>query len=295
MPLFVESLHSRRRFLGQISAVAATFVARPLWAGDSAAVARLALFSDTHVPENVTESYRGFWPAENCQRAVGMMMEYGPEAAVLSGDAARLEGKIGDYQRLQKLLRPLIAQCPVAIGMGNHDDRVNFRKVFTEPEPGAVRVTDRLVMVLEWPVVRVVVLDSLISPNHAPGRLGKAQRQWLQGFLAQHDLRPTVLVMHHPPRNNEGDLLDSDQLLQLIQPYPQVKALIFGHSHVWDCQVVNGLQWINLPAVGYNFNDQQPVGWVGARFIPDGVDLTLHSVGGSEREDGWTTSLAWQR
>ncbi len=296
MPLFIEHLHSRRRFLGRMSAVAATFVIHPLGAAASASSARLTLFSDTHVPEDGTESYRGFWPAENLQRAVGMMMEYGPETAVLSGDAARLEGRPGDYRRLRKLLHPLLRQCPVAIGMGNHDDRANFRRVFTGKAPGEARVADRLVMVLEWPVVRVMVLDSLLFVNHVPGLLGKAQREWLRTFLARHDSRPTVLIMHHPPGDNDGDLLDSDRLLRLIRPYRQVKALIFGHTHVWQCRALeDGLQLINLPAVGYNFSETQPIGWVGARFTREGVDLTLHTLGGNEEEDGWTTSLAWRR
>jgi len=42
-------------------------------------------------------------------------------------------------------------------------------------------------------------------------------------------------------------------------------------------------------------NKQQPVGWVAASFRLDGVDLTLHAIGGNRKEDGKTTSIEWKR
>lgn len=304
--MLVTSAQSRRRFLGRLTAAAATLAARPLTAAAAgpptnsakgaagAAPVRVALFSDTHIPADAAESYNGFRPVENLGRALPAMIESHPEAAILSGDAARLQGLEPDYRRLQAMLAPLVEECPVAVAMGNHDDRVTFRRVFTGKAPGAVKVADRQVMVFEWPAIRLIVLDSLLFVNKTPGLLGKAQRTWLADFLEREDTRPTALVMHHPPDDGDGSLLDSDRLLTLVRPFRHVKALIFGHSHVWNCRTLDRLQLINLPAVGYNFNASQPVGWVEARFAQNGVDLKLHAVGGNRAEDGWTTSIPWR-
>ena len=52
---------------------------------------------------------------------------------------------------------------------------------------------------------------------------------------------------------------------------------------------------VGLPALGYNFDDAQPVGWVEARFRPDGVSLTLRAVAGNRADDGQTSFLEWQK
>ena len=53
------------------------------------------------------------------------------------------------------------------------------------------------------------------------------------------------------------------------------------------------LQLINLPAVGYNFNDGEPVGWLAAKFTKAGVSLTLHSIGGNQAGNGKTKVISW--
>ena len=52
---------------------------------------------------------------------------------------------------------------------------------------------------------------------------------------------------------------------------------------------------VGLPALGYNFSDAEPVGWVDARFRPDGVSLTLRALAGNRADDGQTSFLEWPR
>jgi 3',5'-cyclic AMP phosphodiesterase CpdA len=130
---------------------------------------------------------------------------------------------------------------------------------------------------IEHPTVRIIQLDSLLYVNQVAGLLGRDQRRWLTEFLPATDQRPTVLVVHHTLSDGDGDLLDVNQLFAIIQPHRQVKAIFYGHSHVWEIGERQGVKLINLPAVGYNFRDQDPVGWVEARFHPDGVALTLRT------------------
>ena len=50
---------------------------------------------------------------------------------------------------------------------------------------------------------------------------------------------------------------------------------------------------INLPAIGYNFSDEQPVAWVDASFHESGVAMTLRTVAGNQNNNGKTTEVSW--
>jgi predicted phosphodiesterase len=69
--------------------------------------------------------------------------------------------------------------------------------------------------------------------------------------------------------------------------------VFYGHSHTYVYGWREGKHLINLPAVGYNFNDDQPVGWMNGRFHKQGVDLTLNAFGGNLNDHGKTVSLRW--
>ena len=208
---------------------------------------------------------------------------------------ARLEGRVEDYQELKALLAPVAAVSPVYVALGNHDDRASFRKVFADTPGEHAPVDGRHVTVIEHEAVRVVVLDSLLYVNEVAGLLGKAQRAWLESWLPTVADRPAVLFVHHPPTEEDGDLLDGDRLLALAEANRHVKAIFHGHAHVWALGRRDRLHVVGLPALGYNFSDAQPVGWVEARFRPDGVSLTLRTVAGNRADDGQTSFLEWPR
>lgn len=298
MPALIHTPIGRRSFLRVSALGAATLISACRSASRQAtsggpSTFRTALFSDTHIPADPADGYRGFRPVDNLRAIVPQIVAAQPEAAVLCGDAARLEGKVEDYTALQGLLAPLTATTPLSIALGNHDHRANFRRVFTPPPGPAGPSLDRHVLVVEHPVVRWVILDSLHQVNFTPGFLGKAQREWLATHLPTLEDRPVVVFVHHTLGDNDGDLLDADRLFAVLKPHRQVKAIFFGHSHRWERMERDRLHLINLPAVGYNFNDQQPVGWVEASFHPKGVDLTLHAVGGNRSGDGEVVPLRW--
>jgi len=237
----------------------------------------LALLADTHIPQNVHETYRGFSMVQNMKEAVPQIIAADPDLAVFCGDLARLKGLPGDYQQLRKLLTPMLQQVPALFALGNHDNRQNFRAAFGDlirPSP----LQSKHIQVDAVGSVRLILLDSLQRPNYTPGLLGKEQLRWLEKKLQQDPQTPTVLFFHHTLGHNKGDLQDVDQLLALTRQHPQVKALCYGHSHVWHVEKRDRLQWINVPALGYSFSPQQPVGWVEAWLRPDGVRLQLRVI-----------------
>ena len=255
----------------------------------------LALLADTHIPEDVENNYRGFYPYQNLEKTIPDIISASPDGVFIAGDLARLTGESGDYDNLKKLLSPVAEKTPIFMALGNHDNRENFLKVFDETPGEKPAVKGKYVTVVEKAPIRIIMLDSLLYVNKVPGLLGKAQRQWLENYLKECDDTPTILCFHHTLSDGDGDLLDVLRLFNMIAPINKVKAIVYGHSHVYGYSEFEGIHLINLPAVGYNFNDSDPAGWVEARLTSRGGDFVLHAVGGNQDQDGSVTSLTWRK
>ena len=255
----------------------------------------LALLADTHIPEDVENNYRGFYPYQNLEKVVPEIIAASPDGVFIAGDLARLTGESGDYANLKKLLNPVAEKTPVFMALGNHDNRENFLKVFDETPGEKPAVKGKHVTIVEKAPARLIMLDSLFYVNKVPGLLGKAQRQWLENYLKESDETPTILCFHHTLSDGDGDLLDVPRLFSMIAPIRKVKAIVYGHSHVYAYSEFEGIHLINLPAVGYNFSDSDPVGWVEARLTSRGGDFVLHAVGGNQDQDDSVTRLTWRK
>ena len=73
-----------------------------------------------------------------------------------------------------------------------------------------------------------------------------------------------------------------------------MKAVFYGHSHKYAFGQEERIHLVNIPAVGYNFSDDEPVGWVEVLFTSKGVDLKLRALAGNRQGDGKVHSLAWR-
>src|SRR5947207_7164650 len=236
MPGIFHQLFNRREFLGRSARALAVLALskRTGVLGQEAGAekqAHFALLSDTHVPADSKNEYRKFLPWQNLKTVVPQVIEARPEGVILNGDAARLTGELADYEAVKQLLAPLAERAPIYIGLGNHDDRDNFFKVSDHPSGERQKVAGKHVLVIERPLVRLILLDSLLYVNKAAGLLGKTQQEWLARYLKESDARPSVIVVHHTLGDGDGDLLDVERLFQSIRPHRKVEAVIYGHSH----------------------------------------------------------------
>ncbi len=289
---------NRRRFLAVSSkAVASLAVVRTMvtMAADATSqkAVHLALLSDTHFPSDPQFQNRKFFPVENFKLVLSQVAEARPQGVILNGDLARSAGELEEYVAIKNALNPLAEQTPIYMALGNHDNRENFLKIFEEPSGARQKVAGKHVLVVEHSVIRFILLDSMLYPNKVPGFLGKAQRDWLAGFLGNSDSRPTVIFVHHTLGETDNDLLDAERLYQIVGLHKKVKAIFYGHSHEYSYKKRDGLHLINIPAIGYNFADKEPVGWLDSQFTAEGAELTLRAFGGNRADDGKTTSLIW--
>jgi 3',5'-cyclic-AMP phosphodiesterase len=290
MPSITLPGSTRRSFL-LTSLGAVVLAGRPAAA---AASTRWALLADTHIGEDPADGHRGFRPQDNLRKVLPGVLGARPDGIVIAGDVARLDGKPGDYRVLSTLLEPAIQKTPVCMALGNHDHRDNFLAVFGETAQGRQSVARKHVLVVERAPVRLVLLDSLLAVNLTPGLLGRAQRAWLAEFLERSDNTPTLLVVHHTLDDGDGSLLDVDRMMHIVAPHRKVKAIVYGHSHRYHFGTHDGIHLLNLPAVGYNFNDTEPVGWVEAALTAEAGSFKLHAVLGNTADDGKVTTLRWR-
>ena len=291
MPIVVD----RRGFLKHTAAAAAGLaLARKGWGAD-AALARVALFSDTHIAADPADTFRGFNPSKNLQQAVRQASKGNFSLLVVNGDLARMRGLPEDYAQFNSLINPLLEKAPMVASLGNHDERKNALTALTKRTGKTEPVEAKFVTTVDAGPFNFVLLDSLLATALTPGQLGKAQRDWLSGYLDGLGDKPSLLFVHHnPDAEHDVGLVDADRLLAILKPRRSVKALIFGHLHVYSFQTQDGLHLINLPAVGYNFADGNPVGWIEASIAPDGADLKLHALAGETKDDGKITTLSWR-
>jgi 3',5'-cyclic AMP phosphodiesterase CpdA len=288
---------TRRGFLGTVAAGAAALaVGRGAGAREEDQEGWYALVSDTHIAADPATVARDQTMARNLEAVVADVLakKGSPLGIFVDGDLAMRTGEAADYETFLNLAKPWTsANLPLHLTLGNHDDRGHFSKALAiGPETEAV--VSKHVSIVDGPGLRFLMLDSLDRPNVTPGILGEAQIAWLGKTLDARPETPTIVFLHHNLSENQGALTDTRALLDTLVPRKQAKAVVFGHTHVWSVKEQDGLHMVNLPAVGYPFAADQPLGWVEMRPERAGASLVLHALGGDKAKDGERVELAWR-
>jgi len=259
-----------------------------------------ALFSDTHVAADPATLRLEVNMADHLRAAVAGVraLTSAPAGVLVNGDCAFDHGLAEDYGTFTGLLQPLSeAGLPLHLALGNHDDREVFWNAIKDARPAAPPLASRQVSIVEAGQANWFMLDSLDVTKQTPGRLGDEQRAWLTKALDTRTDKPALVMVHHNPVFTDGKntgLLDTAELLEILQPRRHVKALLFGHTHTWRLTDHDGLHLVNLPAVAYPFNVQEVTGWVDCHLRGDGMSLEMHAHDIQHPAHGKVSELAWR-
>lgn len=300
MPISLPPL-SRRRFLSRsLTAIGALALGKfPSRAGQSEAQS-WALLSDPHLAAdarlvsrtiNMTDHFK-----QVSQEVLGLAAT--PAGVMITGDCAYNSGEVADYSHLGDLLGPLRqAGLPVHLALGNHDHREHFWQAFAAEKQAPRPLADRQVALLRTPRVNWFILDSLETTLSSPGLLGPEQLQWLGKALDENPTVPALLIIHHNPGLNGGNLglKDTLPLFEVIRPRRQLKAYIYGHTHHWNVETdTSGIHLINLPPVSYVFRAGEPSGWVHALLDDKGMQVELRCIDRTHEDHGQKIRLDWR-
>src|SRR5215471_3304172 len=213
--------------------------------------------SDTHIGPKGHLQY-GTDTAANLRQVASRIgaMALDPICFVISGDLSD-HGESASYEHLRELFAELLGPfgVPVLLNLGNHDQRVPFRRVFLG-ETEASDEAEPWYYSQEIQGLRFIMLDSLL-PGHVDGAVGEEQLTWLAAELRQPAPVGHVVVVHHPsiprgvPRQSESLLQDRDALAHTLRQCPTVLAVLCGHSHVSTAAAFASTLHVVAPATAY--------------------------------------------
>ncbi|WP_137387737.1 phosphodiesterase [Rhodoligotrophos defluvii] len=203
---------------------------------------KIVHLSDTHIVAAPAMLY-GLDPRERFRLAVGHINAHHADAAlcVVTGDLAHW-GEPDAYETFRGIAGELIP--PVALLIGNHDDRATFTACF----PDAPRDQNGFVQ-SSRPVGghTLLTLDTKGEEGHA-GAYCSARLAWLETELAGA-AGPVLIFMHHPPfavgiaRMDEIALADRKAFAEIVKPHAhRISHLFLGHLH----RPVAG-NWLGIP------------------------------------------------
>jgi Icc protein len=186
-------------------------------------------------------------------------LEPRPAFAVLGGDLVSpdlldrhriwtSEEYESSYILLQELLRAL--PCPTYLLMGNHDNRKAFHRIFGNavPTPDAPHYYS-----FDYQGYHLIALDSQ-QPGAPGGHLDPAQLTWLRQDLDAYRGQPTLVFVHHHPWPlglawiDAMSLHNSEELIRLLQTYPEVRWVICGHVHTDEVMQRDGVTVMTTPS-----------------------------------------------
>lgn len=248
--------------------------------------ATAVLLSDIHICGELVDGKSKYYPYNpTCLKlriAEILQMRPLPANVLVFGDVAWDHGLEEDYRYAAELLSELEqAGIKVTLGMGNHDRRAPFFKVFSEYAK-STKVAGRVVSVVELPDFDFVMLDSLAElpglklrqATTVSGEISGGQIEWL-GEWMKGRARRVVLGSHHP-------LGEMANLEKLIADTPQVAGYVYGHTHIWNkgVRVVRPRKELHMvPTLGLPATFYGDIGFAVMRSTPEAVTFEYTSKG----------------
>ena len=195
----------------------------------------------------------------------------------LSGD-----GTPGSYENLQALFNQL--QIPTYWLPGDNDCAIAMEQYLNLGLVSRRKCFERG----GW---NFILLNSSI-PGQQQGYLSTKTLSWLEEQLKTIGEGPTLLALHHPPFPVSSKWLDNtnlenpEELFQVLDRYPQVKLVLFGHIHQEFQQQRGNVSYLGTPSTCVQFRpksqslvvDSKPPGFRLFKLYPNGV---------------WESSVEW--
>lgn len=194
----------------------------------------------------------GLDPFERFEACLADIEAHHADAAfvAITGDLTD-KGDEAPYIRLKERLARFPLPCHLILG--NHDDRANFRAVFSDrpvDDNGFVQFA------IDTDGRSLLFLDTLKGPPSSAGLYCPARREWLAEQLDAADGKPVYLFMHHPPFGIAHPLMDKimlddpEDFAEIISGY-DVRHIFFGHGHRAVSGVWRGIGYSALPSTNH--------------------------------------------
>lgn len=235
----------------------------------------IAQLTDTHLFADGSQEMLGCRTNQSFRAVVDdiSQLQPQPDVLLLTGDLSQDE-TIESYAYLRSLIEPL--QIPTYWIPGNHDQSLtDMERILNS----ALISPDKQFQKGEWNFI----LLSTMMIGKVQGRLSITELTRLEQQL-QLNQQPTIAVLHHPPLPVGADCMDgirlenSDELFEVIDRFPHVKIVLFGHIHHAFEQLRRSVRYVGTPSTCVQLKplsevftiDDRPPGFRLLRLYPDG-------------------------
>lgn len=209
----------------------------------------LVQLSDSHLFAEADAVLLGMNTRESLRRAVELVREQQPQIDLVlaTGDLSQ-DGTLASYQRFREMTALLDA--PVRWIPGNHDEPQIMAQAAVHSD-----LLEPVVDVGNW---RITLLDSAV-PGSVPGYLQDSQLQLLAQALSEAPARHHLVCFHHHPVSigcawmEPIGLRNPDALFAVLDRFPQVRAVLWGHVHQEIDRERNGVRLLASPSTCIQF------------------------------------------
>lgn len=209
----------------------------------------LVQLSDSHLFAEENGKLLGMNTHDSLQRVIDKVREEQPQIDLMlaSGDLSQ-DGSIASYQTFRQLTEALAGQARWF--PGNHDEVPAMRE--------ACNGSNLLEPILDLGNWRITLLDSSI-PGAVPGFFGDDQLRLLEQSLSEAPDRHHLVCFHHHPVSIGCNWMEPigirnpGALFAVLERFPQVKAVLWGHIHQEFDQQRAGIRLLASPSTCVQF------------------------------------------
>lgn len=209
---------------------------------------RLVQISDSHLFKDTQRTLLGLNTEQSFLTVLDLILQQQPAIDLLltTGDIAQ-QPDIDTYQRY--LSHTSQIQAPHFCVQGNHDLDHPFHQSVTRNQLPCE------VVIGNW---CCILLDSSVDHEIA-GSFSPETLQYVEAALQRQHDKHVLIAMHHNPIAVGSAWLDqhmlknSQQFLDLIYQYSQVKVVIHGHVHQAFQRDINNILFLACPSTSLQF------------------------------------------
>jgi Icc protein len=183
---------------------------------------QIVQISDCHLFYDIKQSLLGVNPYESLLATLALIKTEKPDLSLLliSGDLSQDDSK-SSYQLLLDIFKKEL--FPIYAVPGNHDDLTIMNTLFPKKH----------ILLDQW---QIILLNSQ-KTGFVEGLLADSELQFLKDCLEKYPKHNAIVMFHHQPMPVKDKWLDNiglknaDVFWNTIEPFKNVKAVLFGHVH----------------------------------------------------------------
>lgn len=213
---------------------------------------KLVQITDSHLGANHGDTLLAMNPDESLVDVLNLInaQQANVDLVLATGDIAN-DASLAAYQRFYTTVSDYLL-APMVWLPGNHDDDELMEAILPDSK-------HQLIVFEHW---AILMLDSHV-PGEIHGSFSQAELDYLTRSLSSHLDKYILICFHHQPVPIGSQWMDryivqnAHAFWELISPYDNVKAVLWGHVHQEFSEQYNDIQLLSSPSTCIQFAPNQ--------------------------------------